>query len=100
MSQDTGRPTDPEMGNTIQDVTGIVNVACPCPVDSPTRKPDDDPELSHNQPSSLPPKGESNFGDSSGPIFSMYSKMTKEEDDQVAERWQKDADGVLIFVSP
>ena len=30
----------------------------------------------------------------------MYSKMTKEEDDQVAERWQKDADGVLIFVSP
>jgi len=30
----------------------------------------------------------------------MYSKMTKDEDDQVAERWQKDADGVLIFVSP
>ena len=29
----------------------------------------------------------------------MYSKITKEEDDRVAERWQKDADGILIFVS-
>jgi hypothetical protein len=30
----------------------------------------------------------------------MYSKIAKEEDDQLAERWQKDADGILIFVSP
>jgi hypothetical protein len=30
----------------------------------------------------------------------MYSKITKEGDDQLAERWQKDADGILIFVSP
>jgi hypothetical protein len=29
----------------------------------------------------------------------MYSKIAKEEDNQVAERWQKDADGILIFVS-
>ena len=29
----------------------------------------------------------------------MYSKITKEGDDRVAERWQKDADGILIFVS-
>jgi hypothetical protein len=26
--------------------------------------------------------------------------MTKEEDDEMAERWQKDAKGIIIFVSP
>jgi hypothetical protein len=30
----------------------------------------------------------------------MYRKMAEEEDKKVAERWQKDADGILIFVSP
>ena len=30
----------------------------------------------------------------------MYSKMAKEEDDKTTERWQKDADGILIFVRP
>ena len=30
----------------------------------------------------------------------MYSKISKEEDDEMAENWQKDADGILIFVSP
>ena len=30
----------------------------------------------------------------------MYSKAAKEEDDKMAESWQKDADGILIFVSP
>ena len=30
----------------------------------------------------------------------MYSKIAEEEDNKVAERWQKDADGLLIFVSP
>jgi hypothetical protein len=29
----------------------------------------------------------------------MYIKMTEEEDSKVAHRWQKDADGILIFVS-
>jgi hypothetical protein len=29
----------------------------------------------------------------------MYSKIAEEEDDKMAERWQKDADGLLIFVS-
>ena len=48
-----------------------------------------------NQP--LP--GESNFGDSSGPLFSIYSKAAEEEDNKMVERWQKDADGILIFVS-
>ena len=44
-------------------------------------------------------QGESKFGDSSGPLFSIYSKAAEEEDDKTVERWQKDADGILIFVS-
>jgi hypothetical protein len=30
----------------------------------------------------------------------MYYKAAKEEDNKMAERWQKDADGILFFVSP
>ena len=45
-------------------------------------------------------QGESTFGDSSGPLFSIYYKAAKEEDNKMAERWQKDADGILFFVSP
>ena len=33
------------------------------------------------------------------PVFSMYSKITGEEDSVMADRWKADADGVLIFVS-
>jgi hypothetical protein len=29
----------------------------------------------------------------------MYSKASKEADNKMVERWQKDADGILIFVS-
>ena len=47
------------------------------------------------------PSGEtSNFGDSSGPLFSIYSRAAEDEDNKMLERWQKDADGILIFVSP
>ena len=46
-----------------------------------------------------PLQGESKFGDSSGPLFSMYSKAAEEEDNKMVERWQKDADGILFFVS-
>jgi hypothetical protein len=35
-----------------------------------------------------------------GRSFSIYSKAAEEEDNKMAERWQKDADGILIFVSP
>ena len=42
----------------------------------------------------------SSFGDSSGPLFSIYSKAAEEEDNKMVKRWQKDADGILIFVSP
>ena len=46
------------------------------------------------------PKSEEhpNFSDGSGPIFNMYMKMAEQEDDKMARRWQKDADGILIFV--
>jgi Family of unknown function (DUF6535) len=46
-----------------------------------------------------PPQGQSNFSDGSGHIFNMYNKMAEEEDNKMADRWQKDADGILIFVS-
>jgi hypothetical protein len=42
---------------------------------------------------------ESNFGDSSEPLFAMYTKIAEEEDNKMVESWQKDADGILIFVS-
>jgi hypothetical protein len=29
----------------------------------------------------------------------MYSKFAEAEDNEMTERWQKDADGILIFVS-
>ena len=44
------------------------------------------------------PQGEPGFVDSSGPIFSMYMEMAEEEDKKMAESWQADADGILIFV--
>jgi hypothetical protein len=47
-----------------------------------------------------PLQGESNFGDSSGPLFSIYSKAAEDEDNKMVDRWQKDADGILFFVSP
>ena len=46
-----------------------------------------------------PPQVESNFGDSSEPLFSMYTKAAQDEDNKMVERWQKDADGIIIFVS-
>ena len=36
--------------------------------------------------------------DSSGLLF--YSKIAEEKDDEMIERWQKDAEGIYIFVSP
>jgi hypothetical protein len=47
-----------------------------------------------------PLPGESDFLDSSGKLFSMYLKIVEAEDNKMAERWQKDADVILIFVSP
>ncbi|KAH9970218.1 hypothetical protein BGW80DRAFT_1254096 [Lactifluus volemus] len=44
-------------------------------------------------------QGQANFTDSAGPLFHMYVKMTEGEDEKMANRWQKDADGILIFHS-
>ena len=45
-------------------------------------------------------QGESNFWDSSGPLFSIYYNAAKDEDSKMVEGWQKDAEGIVIFVSP
>ena len=68
-------------------------------VSSPTCNVDDHHEQSqsgHNQQS---PQGGSNAGDSSRPLFSLYSKIAKEQDDEMTNRWQQDAKDILIFVS-
>ena len=40
------------------------------------------------------------FRNSSRHVFSMYSKVAEAKDNEMVERWQKDAEGILIFVSP
>ena len=60
---------------------------------------DGDPTQSTPNQPPQPSHEESTFGDSSGPFFSIYSKAAEEEDNRMVERWQKDADGILIFVS-
>ena len=52
------------------------------------------PRPAQNQP----PKIETGFIDSSGPIFSMYLGMAEEEDEKMAESWKADAEGILVFV--
>lgn len=47
-----------------------------------------------------PPQSEPSFVDSSWPLFAMYSKIAEEEDTRIAERWQKDAEGIILFVCP
>jgi hypothetical protein len=37
-------------------------------------------------------------GDSSDPLFTMYSKYVEDEDKNMTDRWTKDADGIIIFV--
>ena len=49
--------------------------------------------------SNQPSHAGSNFGDGSEPLFSIYSKTAEKEDNKLVERWQRDAQGILIFVS-
>jgi hypothetical protein len=42
--------------------------------------------------------GASNLVDGSGLIFSMYLEMAEEEDKKIAEHWQANGEGILIFV--
>ncbi|KAH9952874.1 hypothetical protein BGW80DRAFT_1469211 [Lactifluus volemus] len=51
------------------------------------------PRLEQRQPS----QGQPTLSDGAEPIFNMYVKMSQEEDNKMADRWQKDADGILIF---
>ena len=44
-------------------------------------------------------QSQSNTNERSGSLFSIYSNVASEEDELMAERWQKGADGILIFVS-
>jgi hypothetical protein len=53
------------------------------------------PQTAPNQIS----QGESSFCDGSALLFYMYLKMADEEDKKMTERWEADADGILIFVS-
>jgi len=76
MSQPAGQPEDLERGNIRVDNRLQVH-----------------PQSMPNQQS----QGESNFGDGSGPFFSTYSKAADDEDSKMVERWQKDADRILIF---
>ena len=46
-----------------------------------------------------PSKEESGFNNPRR-FFSVSSAVAKKEDDEMAERWQKDAEGILLFVSP
>jgi hypothetical protein len=44
--------------------------------------------------------GESDSQDALRLLFTTYLKITEEEYNKTAERWIKDADVILIFVSP
>ncbi|KAH9989376.1 hypothetical protein BJV74DRAFT_454490 [Russula compacta] len=60
-----------------------------------------DRHLEHPSSAPIPdqpsPQGESNSSGSSGPLFTMYLQFSEEEDNKMAERWQKDAEGMIIF---
>ena len=51
-------------------------------------------------PSLLEPQGGNDDRDSSWPLYALYSKNAKEEDNNDAEHRQQDVDGILVFVSP
>jgi hypothetical protein len=42
---------------------------------------------------------ESDYIDGSWPLYTMYSKIAKVEDNKLVERCHRDTDGTLIFVS-
>jgi hypothetical protein len=69
-----------------------------CMVDDPAKDYPGQLRSASDRVSQLQQRG-SNFGDSSGPLFSLYSKIAEEQDNKMTHRWKKDADGILIFVS-
>lgn len=87
-------PRDPEKGNDRMCYRSIWSVLADFIVSIKGDK-HDEPQSTLDQPA----KAESMFSDSSGLLFSMYSKAAEDEDNKMVEGWQKDADGILIFVS-
>jgi len=94
MSRPERVPADVEMG----DQTGSSALLPPCsPSELSTVGTNNGwPRFASSQPS----QAESNFGDRSGPLFSIYSGIAEKDDNKRAERWQRDAQGILVFVSP
>jgi len=43
---------------------------------------------------------EPTYSDSSGPLFKIYSKSAEERDTRVFKRWEKEANGIILFVRP
>ncbi|KAI0272844.1 hypothetical protein BGY98DRAFT_1001090, partial [Russula aff. rugulosa BPL654] len=48
----------------------------------------------HDRPS----KRELDYGDSSWPLYSMYSKIAKQDDNMLSERCQRDTSATMVFV--
>lgn len=57
------------------------------------------PRLSPDQPVLSSQRG-INYGGSSRPLYTMYSKIVQEEDNKIVERNRQSTDGVLIVASP
>jgi hypothetical protein len=59
-----------------------------------------DEQTNQGPPPPTDPEKKVKAGDSSDPLFTMYSKYAEDEDKNMTERWTKDADGIIIFVRP
>jgi hypothetical protein len=51
-------------------------------------------------PDDRPSQREPDFDDSSWPLFSIFSNIVEEEDNDTVERWEKVTQGIIIFVRP
>ena len=60
--------------------------------------PQDHERLDINDLSAAIREEEPVYGDSSGPLFAIYTTSAEKRDNRVFARWQKDADGIIIFV--
>jgi hypothetical protein len=95
--------TDIEKGPESQAAPGFLTSTVLALVISLTCKLDDRNEQPPDQslppsPPATPPQ-ELDFGDPSGPLFSLYSDIADKEDKEFANRWQQDAKDILVFVS-
>jgi hypothetical protein len=94
MSQTASQSQDLETGNVGGTLITGYPLFLPC---LPSWIGDDYSEQPRSAPN-LTPEREF-LPDGSGPLFSMYTRIGEEKDDKIVELWQKDADGILIFVS-